>query len=156
MCTGELKEKEIDGRERFHCPACGWINFRNPLPVVQCLVSSKKKEVLLIKRGIEPFKGHWSLPGGFVELEETVQEAGKRELAEETGLDGEPGRILGVHRRNSPLYGYLMIVGVEFLVENEDAVAGDDAEEARFFPREELPQIPFKSHLALIDALFAE
>ncbi len=52
--------------------------------------------MLLVRRGRPPYKGSWALPGGFVELNETVEEALRRELKEETGLAGEPAAIVGV------------------------------------------------------------
>lgn len=70
--------------------ACGEITYRNPLPVVSVLVpvldQANKQGVLLIQRGIEPCRGLWALPGGYLELGETWQEGATRELMEETGI----------------------------------------------------------------------
>jgi 8-oxo-dGTP diphosphatase len=150
MCAAELAEEYVGGRDRYVCKKCAWINYRNPLPVISCLVQNKKGEILLIKRGIEPSKGEWALPGGFLELEETPEEAGKRELKEETGLDGRPGRQIGVNAHVSPMYGHLLMIGIEYIVDNYDLHVGDDAADAKFYPVDKLPRIPFKSHLKLI------
>ncbi|MGB3111363.1 MAG: NUDIX hydrolase, partial [Candidatus Omnitrophota bacterium] len=93
MCASALRLSEADGRDRLNCPKCGWIDYRNPLPVVACLVSNDDGDLLLIKRGIEPCRGSWALPGGFIEAGETIQDAGERELFEETGLQGVPERL---------------------------------------------------------------
>lgn len=150
FCTEELSRKQIDGRERLFCGKCSWINYRNPLPVVSCLVSNPEGDLLLIKRGIEPSKGAWALPGGFFELEESPEEAGKRELKEETGLDGVAVRQVGVTTHVSPMYGHLLMIGLEYKVDSYNPVAGDDAESVEFFPQDALPKIPFESHLKLI------
>ena len=150
MCAACLTEEHIDGRDRFICKKCGWINYRNPLPVISCLVLNRQGELLLIKRGIEPSKGAWALPGGFMEIEETPEEAGRRELKEETGLDGRPGRQVGVDAHISPMYGHLIMIGIEYLVDNFDLEIGDDAADAKFYPVDKLPEIPFKSHINLI------
>ncbi|MFQ5952014.1 MAG: NUDIX domain-containing protein [Candidatus Omnitrophota bacterium] len=150
MCASGLKLGEIEGRDRLNCPKCGWIDYRNPLPVVACLVSSKKGELLLIKRNIEPCKGYWALPGGFIEADESIEEAGRRELLEETGLNGEAGRLVGAHVQESSMYGAVLMVGLEYTVEDEKTSPGDDAFEAKFIPRDQLPEIPFESHRRLI------
>lgn len=151
FCSLCLVKKRVDGRNRLICGGCGWINYRNPIPVISCLVRNKKDEILLIKRGIEPSKGAWALPGGFLELEESPEEAGSRELKEETGLAGRPGRQVGVAAHISPLYGHLLMVGIEFLVDVYNVTAGDDAAEARFCAVNGLPDIPFASHRELIN-----
>jgi ADP-ribose pyrophosphatase YjhB (NUDIX family) len=150
MCASSLERNDIEGRSRLNCPKCGWINFLNPLPVVACLVSNKAGDILLIKRNVEPCKGHWALPGGFIEVDETLEEAGLRELLEETDLKGKPGRLVGVHVQESKMYGAVIMTGLEFIVESENVAPGDDAADAKFFPRGELPELPFAANRKLI------
>jgi ADP-ribose pyrophosphatase YjhB (NUDIX family) len=114
------------------------------------MVRNAKGEILLIKRGIEPCKGSWALPGGYVELDETIQSSGSRELEEETGLSGTPGRLVGIHMQESPTYGFVLVTGMEFIVKDGKLTAGDDAYDAAFFSSNSMPEIPFTSHRALI------
>ena len=150
FCGDVLTAGDIEGRSRLFCRKCAWVNYINPLPVISCLVSDPDGRILLIKRGIEPSKGAWALPGGFFEQEESPEDAGKRELKEETGIDGTPIRQVGITTHLSPVYGYLLMIGIEYKPEHYNVVAGDDAEEAGFYQLDSLPDIPFESHRRLI------
>jgi 8-oxo-dGTP diphosphatase len=94
------------------------------------VVIPSERGVVLIRRGNEPFKGRWALPGGFVEVGETVEKAADREAAEETGLAVEVARLVGVYSdpERDPRGHY---VSVAFLarVFSGDLVAGTDASE---------------------------
>jgi UDPglucose 6-dehydrogenase len=70
--------------------------WMNPALAINVIVK-EKSEILLVKRRLEPFKGLWSLPGGYVDYGETVENAAKREVKEECGLDIKPSRIIGVY-----------------------------------------------------------
>ena len=154
-CATLLRSKYIEGRKRPICGKCGWIHYRNPAPVAVCLVVNRKNELLLIKRGIPPCKGHWALPGGFIELHESLQEAGARELLEETGLEGKAIDIVGVHIQKSKIYGTVLVTGIELTVKNENITTGDDAAAAGFLSKDRLPQVPFESHRKLVKEFYA-
>lgn len=137
-CGTELESRERDGRNRDYCPACDRILYRNPKPVAWLLLEHSGR-YLLIKRGHEPDKGEWDIPGGFVELEESFPEAARRELREETGASYEEDiRLLGTlefHRVDED------VVGVVFhaeLDEKPETRPGEEAMEARFWDMEEL------------------
>ncbi|MHC4532975.1 MAG: NUDIX domain-containing protein [Planctomycetota bacterium] len=105
--------------------------------------SGGKIKVLLIKRGNEPFRGEWALPGGFVNMEEELEDAVVRELFEETGLTGlklEQMRTFGTVGRD-PRGRIITIVFMGVATEDQTTVkAGDDAAEAQWFDIEELPK----------------
>jgi 8-oxo-dGTP diphosphatase len=102
-----------------------------------------KTKLLLVNRGNEPFKGKWSLPGGFVEIDEELEEAVARELAEETGLvnvELEQMRTYGNVGRD-PRGRQITIVYMGIATEGLNKIkAGDDASEVRWFDIEELPE----------------
>jgi 8-oxo-dGTP diphosphatase len=70
---------------------------RTPLLAADCVVFDARGSVLLVRRKYPPFKGRYALPGGFVEIGETVEDACRRELAEETGLHAGRLRLVGVY-----------------------------------------------------------
>jgi ADP-ribose pyrophosphatase YjhB (NUDIX family) len=88
-----------EDRDRHACPACGHIMYVNPRLVVTTLPITESGEIVLIRRGIEPGIGSWAQPGGFLEVDETVNQAAIRETFEETGLLVEPGEIIGLYTR---------------------------------------------------------
>jgi 8-oxo-dGTP diphosphatase len=93
-CGSELDSKKVEGRERLFCKKCEEIVWLNP-DIVAGFVVQRGDEILLQKRGIEPHKGKWSIPSGYLELEETPFEGARRELEEETGLRAEEAKFLG-------------------------------------------------------------
>ncbi len=92
------------------CAHCGNISYVNPLPVVVMLVPTEAG-LVLIRRGIEPAKGKWALPGGFINLDETWQQAGAREVHEETGIRIVPEGIADFWVCSAP-DGTLLVFGV--------------------------------------------
>ena len=103
-----------------------------------------KVKVLLINRKNEPFKGKWAVPGGFVDMDEELEDAVARELAEETGLTGvqlEQMRTFGKCGRD-PRGRMITIAFMGIATEEQQAgiKAGDDAAEAQWFDIEKLPK----------------
>ena len=102
--------------------------------------------VVLVKRAHPPIQGHWSIPGGVLEVGELVREAAIREAREETGLIVEPGELLGVYDRilrdpeSRVQYHYVLI---DFLCRSVggELLAASDAADVRWFPREKLPTL---------------
>jgi len=148
-CGTRLKLREEEGRRRPFCPACHWVNYENPLPSSAALVRHKKGEVLLVKRGVEPGRGKWALPSGFIEIDETPEQACLRELKEETGLEGRILRLIGIYSQRSKLYKNVLIVGYEVEAHGQP-IPGSDSLKAQFFPADQLPRIPFSSHQQII------
>jgi ADP-ribose pyrophosphatase YjhB (NUDIX family) len=86
-------------RHRLSCPECGHIAYVNPRLVVTTLPVTDDGAVVLLRRGIDQGRGQWAQPGGFLEVDETVNQAAIRETWEETRLLVEPGEIVGLYTR---------------------------------------------------------
>jgi len=105
--------------------------------------SQDAARLLLIKRGNEPFKGRWALPGGFVDMDEELEDSAARELAEETGLEGVSLQQLHTFGNvgRDPRGRQITIVFTGIATEGQDKIkAGDDAAEAKWFDIEKLPE----------------
>lgn len=128
---------------------------RPPTPAltVDCVVFEANRALLLIRRGHEPFKGQHALPGGFVDLGETVEAAALRELKEETGLDGRIVKLIGIYSdpARDPR-GHS--VSIAFLVEAHGAPqGGDDAAHAAFVRDWQGQALAFDHDRIVADAL---
>ncbi|MDH4239805.1 MAG: NUDIX hydrolase [Phycisphaerae bacterium] len=102
-----------------------------------------KVQLLLVERGNEPFKGQWALPGGFVDIDEELEEAVARELSEETGLTGvglEQIHTFGNCGRD-PRGRVITVTFMGILTEGSSTIeAGDDAAKAQWFDIRKLPK----------------
>jgi ADP-ribose pyrophosphatase YjhB (NUDIX family) len=137
-CGAELRYGPIAGedRERHGCPACGHISYVNPRLVVTTLPVTAAGELVLLRRGIEPGKGWWAQPGGFLEVDETVGEAAVRETLEETGLVVEPGQIVGLYSR---LEAAVVVLAFESRVVGGTAAPTPEATEIQAFAPDAIP-----------------
>jgi len=127
---------------------------KTPLLTVDCIVFDRTDRLLLIKRGHPPFKGKYALPGGFVEIGETVEAAALRELKEETGIDGKVIARVGVYSnpKRDPR-GHT--VSAAFLVrpKSTKVIGGDDAASAEFVADWRGLKLAFDHNEILADAL---
>jgi ADP-ribose pyrophosphatase YjhB (NUDIX family) len=111
------------------------------IPCVGGVVKDADARLLLVKRGQEPAKGRWSVPGGRVEAGESDAEATAREVLEETGVRVRVGRLVGAVERDAPGGGVYLIndYACEVHVDDVGAVqAGDDADDAGWFTPDEV------------------
>ena len=111
-------------------------------------------KVLLIKRGIEPFKGQWAFPGGFVRIDESADEGARRELEEETGLKNAPmEQFYTFTEVNRDPRERVISIAYFALVRLSEVVAGDDASEAQWFSLDEMPSLAFDHERILRTAI---
>lgn len=97
-CGGRLVDRYVpdEERERPVCEVCGYIHYRNPVPVAGTIPEDRGR-VWLLRRAIAPRIGFWTFPAGFMELGETVEEAAKRETREELNMEVRLDRLLNVY-----------------------------------------------------------
>ena len=145
-CKTKNNYSEIEGQIRYHCPSCKTIHYQNPKPTAT-LICIEDNKILLVKRAFNPAKGFWSLPGGFMELNETLNEAAKRELKEDTNLNGEVIKLLGHCSHFNSVFGDILLLGFLMKINNwESLKAGDDASEAKLFDLDNCPDLAFECH----------
>jgi len=118
------------------CSDCG--RYENRGISVDALII-KDEQILLIKRGIEPYKGTWATPGGYIGWDESAEDAVVREVKEETGLTVQKVQFFNVY--SSPNRHPKQVITLAYIIEVEDGVEknGDDAEEAKWFSLYDLP-----------------
>ena len=123
--------------------------YPHPAVTTDCIVfgfDGTKLNLLLINRGIEPYKGSWALPGGFMKIDETAEQGALRELQEETGVKDiyieQMQAFTAVDR--DPRERVMTIAFMAFVrQEKYEVIAGDDAAKAQWFPVKSLPQLAF-------------
>ena len=137
-CGSPLRFGSVPGedRERLVCIGCGHVAYVNPRLVVTTLPITDAGEIILIRRGIEPGKGSWAQPGGFLEVDETVNQAAIRETWEETGLLVEPGEIVGLYTR---LEASVVTIVFEARIVGGTAAPTVEATDIVAFPPESIP-----------------
>jgi ADP-ribose pyrophosphatase YjhB (NUDIX family) len=150
-CGNALNLGAIDGedRDRLSCAACGHIAYVNPRLVVTTLPVTDDGQLVLLRRGIEPGRGAWAQPGGFLEVDETVHEAAIRETLEETGLVVEPGEIIGLYTR---LEAAVVTIAFEARVVAGTATPTREALEIATFDPEAIPwpQLAFRTTMWML------
>ncbi len=139
-CGGKLRE---ENKALYICTKCNYFFHINPAPTAVAIIVNKKGEVLLVRRAFDPSKGKWDIPGGFVDLNESLEEALERELKEELDLT-----INNFIYSNSYPHRYLYkgvneyLIGITFIVKLKDEPMispRDDINEARFFSLDKIP-----------------
>ncbi len=143
-----------DTKLRAVCPACHTIHYENPLNVVGTVPALGDK-VLLCKRNIEPRWGKWTLPAGFMELNETTAEGAARETDEEAGAQITMGPLFSV--LNVPRVGQVHLFYLARL-DSDRFDPGYETIEARLFAEDEIPwdEIAFRTVRVTLEKYFAD
>ena len=133
--------------------------YKYPRPAVtaDCVVMTleTRARVLLIERGNEPYKGHWAIPGGFLNMDETTEQCAIRELEEETGLRIDKVHQIGAYSKvdRDPRGRTISVAYLAIIEEPLEARGQDDAAKAKWFYIDDLPPLAFDHDEIMADAI---
>ena len=138
-CAVGLGIEYIDGKQRQICPSCKRVMYYDPKLTTTAIVEQDLK-VLFVKRATPPGIGLWSLPGGYVDRGEIVEEAACREVFEETGLRIKIGNIVGIYsEKGNPV----VLITYDSVVTGGTLTSGPEVLDAQFFAPTNLPELAF-------------
>jgi ADP-ribose pyrophosphatase YjhB (NUDIX family) len=151
-CGIPLEPKQLEGRELEGCTRCGFVLWHDPKVVTIVAVENDAGELVMGRRGIHPGYGLWCLPGGFVNDDEHPAASAVRECREEICADVDIVRLLGVYhieKRDAP--SMVAIGYVARLPSGSSPAAGSEMLEVSVFPRDQLPELAFTSHVEVVN-----
>ena len=142
-----LTNRMVSGVQRPVCTACGMVTYADP-KLAAVVLASRKGELLLVRRAIEPQLGKWSFPSGYVDRGEVVESAAVREVKEETNMDVEIVGLIGLYSRaGSPV----ALAAYAATVVGGELRPGAEAQDVGFFRQDELPAFPFPHDDQILD-----
>ncbi|WP_161822040.1 NUDIX hydrolase [Sporotomaculum syntrophicum] len=153
-CGGKLTYRNIgEDRPRLLCEACQYVMYENPVVGVAAIVLNASRQILLGRRNGGRYPGLWCIPCGYVEYDEDVYDAIRREFKEETNLDIEPVRVFTVQSNFHDPEKHS--VGIWFLaqVTGGEPLAGDDLEQVAWFDLSDPPPLAFPTDQVVIEQL---
>lgn len=131
----------IENRMRAVCGECGWIHYEHRKVSAGARVVSDGK-ILLVQRGIEPWKGCWHLPSGYLEVDEEPRQAAEREVMEETGLTVKADHLVDVYTYDDDPRGNGIVLVYEAQHIDGNFRANNETLRAEFFSPEEIVNLP--------------
>lgn len=147
ICGGLLVSRTISGRMRPFCQHCETPVYFDPKVAVVVFIA-RAGRVLLIRRAVDPGRGKWALPAGFVDYDEAPEAAAIRETREETNLQVHIGKLLAVFpKRDHGLADIVIAYSAEVMA--GEARAGDDAAALGWFAPDDLPPLVFYPSITL-------
>ena len=155
-CGGNLKKARKNKFLYFRCIPNKHIFYPKPSPAVAVLIV-KNKQILLAKRGIQPYFGRWTLPSGFVEYGEEPEEALSRELNEEIGIIPTKYYLFGAGLgKDNPKTQVLQLYYVVTSYRNKPTLASKENLEISWFELSKMPKIAFKNNRFAVKKFIAE
>lgn len=138
-CGHSLASRIVGGVQRLVCTDCGLVAYVDP-KLAAVVLASRNGQLLLVRRAIEPQLGRWSFPSGYVDRGEVVEGAAVREVKEETNMEVEIVGLIGLYSRaGSPV----VLAAYAGAIVGGEMRPGVEAQDVRFFPQDELPELPF-------------
>jgi ADP-ribose pyrophosphatase YjhB (NUDIX family) len=154
-CGSGMELREVDGTERLACTSCKYVHWGNYSIGVGALVVRDGK-VLLVRRAIEPGKGNWTNPGGYIEQHEPIDETIVREVMEETGVTASVNRIVALRDQPRDIHNVYIAFQMDY-IDGEPLPDGVETDGAGFYSREEMKEMKVASFTQwLVDIAFQE
>jgi 8-oxo-dGTP diphosphatase len=158
MCGGALETRIVapDNKQQKVCVQCGFVYFLNPKLVAGCIIADGER-ALLIRRGMEPARGKWTYPGGFVDLGETPEKCAARETVEEVGMMVRDLALLGIFADRREAAPSIIIVTYVAKPGVDAPVVTPEATEVRYFRVDEIPwdELAFDTTVQALEAWLA-
>lgn len=151
-CATPMQTARYIDKPRRVCPSCGYVYFTDPKVGVGVVVV-ENGALLLVRRAMDPERGKWGLPAGFVDRGEDPQMTAARETREETGLLVAIGDVIDVFFNPPSQGGANIFILYQARQVGGDLQAGDDADAAGFFALDQLPELAFASTRAAVARL---
>lgn len=149
-CGELLQTKVLENKEQPFCDSCDRIYFPDN-KVAAAVLLEHEGRILLVKRGILPHRGKWTLPAGFIDAGEDPVAAAQRECFEETGLQVNVLNILDIIPGQEHDRGAHLVIVYNADLASGELNAGDDADDAAFFYPDDLPPLAFEATKRAID-----
>jgi len=140
-CGAQDWERRVprkDDRERQCCVACGYVHYMGPT-LAAGIILRRDGRYCLVRRAHDPGSGRWSFPGGFVDLDETAEEAALREAVEETGCHAEIDELIGIFNTQGPGGKRVAIAVFAGTVVGQCESNSEEVAAIRWFAPDEIP-----------------
>lgn len=137
------------GEKRPACPSCDWVYYEDP-KVAAGVMILRGREVLLVRRTLDPYQGCWSIPAGFVNAFEDPAAAALRECREETGLHADIEGLFDLLTGREHIRGSDILIVYQAHVLSGTLQAADDADQVGWFSLDDLPPLAFESTRRLL------
>jgi ADP-ribose pyrophosphatase YjhB (NUDIX family) len=141
QCGRSLVREIVEGREREICWQCGWIHYEHR-KVSAAVCVEKDGKVLLVQRGIEPWKNAWYIPAGYLEVDEVPEECAAREALEETGFEVKVGSLLGIYTYEDDPRGNGIVLLYSGTIVGGSIQANEEMIQVKFFTPDEALALP--------------
>jgi 8-oxo-dGTP diphosphatase len=155
FCGEEFKPGDLSQEFISACLQCGSTYYKDP-KVAVAVVLEVDGSILLTRRGNQPYQGFWSLPAGFVNEHEILEEAAARECLEETGLQIQVSQLVDVYSGREHPQGADILIVYRGNVIGGTLKAGDDAVDAAFHKLDQLPPLAFHTTQKILGILRTE
>jgi 8-oxo-dGTP diphosphatase len=150
-CGHALQDREAFGRVRRFCPSCDLIIFREHKVAAGVIVEDDEGKILLVRRRMQPGRGMWTFPAGFVDFDEDPAKAAVRECREETGLKVEITSLLDVIAGREHAHGADIVVVYCARSLGGEPKADDDVDQVAFFAPDSIPPLAFRATRAALE-----